>query len=412
MSIKLYIPLFFIFFCSSLTSFAQNAEELFSQARSAAFENKNYTLAKQLAKSAIQKSPDYLDIRIFLGRLYTWEKQADSARREFDWVLQKNADIEDTYVAYANLEFWSHDEEKAFTISQQGLAKFPESVELGILKAKLLSNQKKWTEADQVISKVLANQPANSEARAWANRIRENSAANRIGLNYTFVSFDKQFVDPWHLTSFDYSRQTSIGPVIGRINYANRFNGNGIQYELDVYPRLSNTFSAYISAGYSPNLGVFPQSRSGVSIYANLPKSFEAEAGLRYLFFGNDSWIYTASLGKYYRSLWFNIRTYLSPASGQIGQSFAFTTRYYFGGADDFISLGINTGLSPDEQRNLVLINASNYKLQSNGVSVAFRKSIHSFHVLNVKASWTNQEYQKDTHGQMIELGLGYIRRF
>ncbi|MHA8064965.1 YaiO family outer membrane beta-barrel protein [Aquirufa aurantiipilula] len=412
MSIKLYISLFFLLFCSSIPAYSQQADELFSQARKAAFEQKQYTQAKQLAKKAIQKSPKDYDIRIFLGRLYSWENQADSARREFEWVIQQNPDFEDAYVAYAQVEFWNHEVEKALALSNRGLTKFPQSIELGILKSKFLSSQKKWSEADQVISLVLKNHPDHAEARAWANRIRENSAANRIGLTYTFISFDKQFEDPWHLTSLEYSRQTGIGPMIGRFNYANRFNGNGVQYELDVYPRLSNIFSAYISAGYSANLGVFPQSRSGISIYANLPKSYEAEAGLRYLFFGHNSWIYTASLGKYYRSFWFNVRTYLSPASGQIGQSFAFTSRYYLGGKDDFISLGLNTGLSPDEQRNLVLINASNYKLQSNGISLSYRKSIQTLHVLNVRASWTSQEYQKDTQGRMIELGLGYIRRF
>ncbi len=412
MSIKLYIPLFFIFFCSSLTSFAQNTEELYSQARTAAFESKNYTLAKQLAKSAIQKSPDYLDIRIFLGRLYTWDKQIDSARMVFQQVIQQKADVEDVYIAYANLEFWNDNSEKALILSNQGLSYFPSSVELAILKAKFLNDLNKWAEADQVISEVINMHPKQTEARALAARIRENSSANRIGVNYGFVSFDKQFADPWHLTSLDYSRQTSIGSIIGRINYANRFNSHGVQYEVDAYPRLSDTFMAYISAGYSPNLGVFPQTRAGFSLYANLPKSYEAEAGFRYLQFGDNTWIYTASLGKYVKSFWFNLRTYLTPSSGQVGQSFTFTTRYYVGGTDDFLSLGLSTGLSPDDQRNVVLINASSYKLQSNGLTLAYRRSIKSFHVINLKAGWTNQEYQKDTRGNFIELGVGYIRRF
>lgn len=412
MSIKLSISLFFIFLLGSQISIAQNSDDLFSQARTAAFDHKQYTLAKQLAKAAILKSPDYLEIRIFLGRIYTWEKQADSARLEFDKIIKLNPQVEDVYIAYSNLEFWNDDTEKALTICNQGMSLFQNSVDLAILKAKFLNDLKKWSEADQVISEVLTKHPNQTEARALATRIRENSATNRIGVNYTFVSFDKQFADPWHLTSLDYSRQTSFGSIIGRINYANRFNGNGVQYEVDAYPRLSNTFMAYISGGYSPNLGVFPQTRAGFSLYANLPKSMEAEAGFRYLQFGDNTWIYTASLGKYVKSFWFNLRTYLTPSSGQVGQSFTLTTRYYVGGTDDFLSLGLSTGLSPDDQRNIVLINASSYKLQSNGLTLAYRRSINSFHIINFKASWTNQEYQRDTRGNSIELGVGYIRRF
>ncbi|CAM4132514.1 YaiO family outer membrane beta-barrel protein [Cytophagaceae bacterium 50C-KIRBA] len=412
MSLKLSISLFVIFLCNSFSSLAQNAEELFSQARTAAFEQKQYPLAKRLAKAALQKSPNYYDIRIFLGRIYAWEKQADSARREFDLVLQQKADIEDAYVAYANLEFWNDNSERALLLSNQGLGYFPSSVELAILKAKFLNDLKKWTEANQVISDVLVKYPTQADVRALAIRIRENIFSNRIGVNYTFVSFDKQFDDPWYLTSLDYSRQTSLGSLIGRVNYANRFNENGIQFEVDAYPRLSNTFMAYVSGGYSPNLGVFPQSRAGFSLYANLPKSMEAEAGFRYLQFSDNTWIYTASLGKYYKSYWFNLRTYLTPSSGQLSQSFAFTTRYYVGGTDDFLSLVLSTGLSPDDQRNIVLINASAYKLQSTGLTLGYRRSINSFHIINFKASWTNQEYRKDTRGNAFELGVGYIRRF
>ena len=123
-------------------------------------------------------------------------------------------------------------------------------------------------------------------------------------------------------------------------------------------------------------------------------------------------WIYTASLGKYYKNFWFNLRTYLSPSTNALSQSFSFNTRYYFGGADDYLSLGLSTGLSPDEQRNNILVNASNYKLKSNGLTLGYRKSFKIFNVVSIKAAIENQEYLKDTKGNQFNIGLGYIRRF
>ncbi len=391
---------------------AQNSDDLFTAARKKAFDEKNYPGAIELAKTALLKSPDYNEIRIFLGRLYTWSKKTDSARAEFMAVIAKEPTYDDAYVAYGNLEFWEDNSKKALEITNEGLKYSPKSEPLKLLKAKLLNDLKDWGNAELVIDEVIKNNPKQTEARALAARIRENSAPNKFGLNYDYVYFDKQFADPWHLLSVDYGRQTAMGPIIGRINYANRFNGNGIQFEADAYPRLSKTFQAYVNVGYSPDLGIFPKYRAGFSLYANLNGGFELEGGFRVLHFSENTWLYTASLGKYYKNFWFNLRTYLSSSTNSVSQSFALNTRYYFGGADDYLSLGISTGLSPDEQRNNVLVNATNYKLKSNGLALGYRKSFKTINIISLRAAIDNQEYLKDTRGNQLSLGIGYTRRF
>ncbi len=55
-------------------------------ARNAAFENKNYEKAKELAYQALAQSPGYADIDIFLGRIYAWNHEYDSARVHFTKV--------------------------------------------------------------------------------------------------------------------------------------------------------------------------------------------------------------------------------------------------------------------------------------------------------------------------------------
>ncbi len=410
--IKKFFLFSFLICCSIPFVKAQTADELFTKARNKAFEEKDYESAINLAKIALTKSPDYADIRIFLGRLYTWSKKPDSARIEFATVIAKQPTYEDAYVAYGNLEFWNNNTKRALEITNDGLKNISNSEAILLLKAKLLTDLNDWQNAETIIDQLIKNNPLQTEARALATKIRDNSARNKIGINYDYVYFDKQFDDPWHLLSVDYGRQTSIGPIIGRFNYANRFNGNGLQFEIDAYPHLSNTFQAYLNAGYSADLGIFPQYRAGFSLYANLPSSFELEAGFRFLRFTENTWIYTASLGKYYKNFWFNLRTYLSPSTDDLSQSFAFNTRYYFGGADDYLSLGLSTGLSPDEQRNNILVNASNYKLKSKGLTLGYRKSFKTFNVISLKAAIENQEYFKDTKGNQLSLALGYIRRF
>ncbi len=387
-------------------------DEIFAAARKLAFDDKNYPAAMALAKQALTQSPDYADIRIFLGRLYTWMDKPDSARIAFKEVLVNNPGHEDASLAYGNLEYWNDNSEQALVLTSEGLKYHPASEGLLLLKTKILDDLRRFKEASATLNTLLKLNPQMSEARALAGKIGDIGSKNKIGLSYDFVSFDKQFDDPWHLTSLDFGRQTGLGSITARVNFANRFKTNGTQFELDAYPRISKVFYAYVSGGYSES-GIFPKYRTGFSLYANLPSAFEAEAGFRMLSFGTKTWIYTVSAGKYYKNFWFNLRTYLTPSNNAISQSLAFNTRYYFGGADDYLSIAIGSGLSPDNQRNNILYNGgSTYRLKSNSASLGYRRSINTTNVVFVKAALENQEYLQGTRGNQLELGAGFMKRF
>ncbi|SFD76183.1 outer membrane protein, YaiO family [Chitinophaga sp. CF118] len=414
MNLKIKLLIFIVMVTVSVVS-AQSytADELFQRARTAAFDQKDYPQAIMLCNQALVNSPDYEDIRIFLGRLYTWSKKTDSARIAFTQVLNKEPDNEDASFAYGNLEYWNDNYETALQICNSGLKYHEQSTDLLMLKAKLLNAMRRFAEANTVVTYLLKIDSRNTAARSLADRIKDNSSKNKIGISYDFVKFDKRFDNPWHLASIDYTRQTGIGAVIARINYANRFSTNGTQVELDAYPHISPTFYAYVNGGYSNTVGVFPRYRAGFSLYANLPASFEAEAGFRYLNFGDATWIYTASLGKYYKNYWLNLRTFLTPSNNAVSQSYSLNVRYYFGGADDFFRLGIGTGISPDDPRNNILLNNNkSYKLKSHNISGGFHYSLKKLNVIYLNVSLDYQEYQRDTRGIQLDIGVGYQRRF
>ncbi len=388
-----------------------SSDDLFQMARKSAFSEHDYPKAIDLCKKALEKSPDYSDIRNFLGRIYIWSHFADSARQTLNEVLERHPDNEDAIAALADLEFWNNHSTQALAYCEKGLVYHPRSQSLLLKKAKILNDLARYKEAAAITDTLLKSDPKNAEARALAQQTRYKSAKNQLGLYYDYVYFDKQFNDPWHLVSMDYKRQTSLGAVIGRINYANRFNTNGIQFETDAYPRISRTFYSYLNAGYSHDVGIFPKYRAGFSLYANLPQSFEAEAGFRYLYFSSNTWIYTLSAGKYYKNYWFNFRTYLTPGNSNISQSYTFTTRYYYGGADDYLSLGIGTGISPDDLSNNIQLN-ENYQLKSNKITAGYNHAIKKMHVIFITATLINQEYLPKTYGNQLDIGIGYQKRF
>jgi YaiO family outer membrane protein len=407
---------FFLFFMSINTTIAQenlSADEMFVKARKLAFDDKNYPAAIALTKKALVKSPDYTDIEIFLGRLYTFSDKVDSARVVFIEAMRKNPSYEDTYLAYGNLENWNDQSIKALEIVDKGLGYNPKSESLLILKAKILKSLNRYPEANSVLTQTLKFYPKSTEARSLSQSVAYLSAKNTISIGYIQTNFDKQFDDPWHLGNISYGRQTKLGSVIARYNYANRFKTNGSQFEVDLYPKISQIFYAYVSGGYSNNVGVFPQYRTGFSLYSNLPKSFEAEVGFRTLRFDETTVIYTASLGKYYKNYWFNLRTYLTPSNNSLSQSFSLNVRYYTGGQDDYLSFKIGTGISPDNDRNSVQLNVRNpYKLKSNNASFGYYKSIKQTNLISVNFSYENQEYLPQTRGNQFSVGLGLSKRF
>jgi YaiO family outer membrane protein len=388
-----------------------SAEELFQQARSLAIDKHDHPGARVCINEALVLSPGDPDIRIFSGRLYAWDHQPDSARQAFERVLSEHPKYEDGYIAYADLEYWNDNNSHALALCSRGLDLHAGSTALLQRRAVILSAEHRYAESKAAADSALAADPKNTAVRALLARIREYTSANKIGVAYDHVYFDRQYNDPWELVSIDYSRRTRIGTVVGRLNYANRFRSGGVQGEVDAYPHLSKLFYAYVNFGYSGNEGIFPRYRAGASLYANLPYAFEADGGLRYLYFSDNTWVYTFSVGKYYKSFWFNARTYLVPGGNAISQSFTLTGRWYTGGADDYFSFGVGTGISPDDRSNNQQL-ASPYSLKSHKIDAGWRKSFGKLNIFYVNVQWLDQEYLPKTHGNQVDLGIGYQRRF
>lgn len=386
------------------------ADELFLKARNTAFEQKDYTTSIALAKEALEKAPNYTDISVFLGRLYTWNKDVASARAVFEDLHKKGVTDEDYFIAYSSMEYWNDQNTAALKIIDEGLTNHPSSEALWLLKAKVYFADNEYAEAEKAIDNLLKINPKNTEAIALAVRIKDLSSKNAIGIIYNYSHFDKQFADDWHMVGVSYKRTTSIGSFILRGNYANKFATNGTQIELEAYPRLSKTFYLYVGGGYSEDVGLFPKYRTGVSLNANLPHSFEAEIGYRQLYFTDNIWMYTASVGKYYKNFWFNLRTYITPDNKNISHSYTGTVRYYTKSAQDYFAFQIGTGISPEENRNNLLDNET-FKLRTFKIGAEYNFSIRE-NAFSLGTMYYNQEYRPNEKGNQFDVTLGYTRKF
>lgn len=323
-------------------------DQLYEKARTAAFDEGNYETARRYAFEALSRSPNYHGIRIFLARLYSWESNYEKAEEELNYVLEKDPQNHRALMALLDTQKWSGEMDAALKTANQALKYYPGDTEFMLAKASVLYGMENYGEAEQTYKAILAEDSGNRKAREGLEDSQLKQMKYRAKISYRYDRFRTIF-DPWHFTEFGLTRQTPIGSITGRVEYARRFGTDGVQFNVDAYPSIAPGFYAYVSGGYSQS-PVHPDYRFGFSLYKSLPAAFELEAGIRYLDFGTSQTdIYTISLTKYRGSYLFTARTYLVPSSGGTSRSLNLVARRYFGTAETYISLNGGYGTAPTE---------------------------------------------------------------
>jgi YaiO family outer membrane protein len=178
---------------------------------------------------------------------------------------------------------------------------------------------------------------------------RSTAPLTTIGLDYTYSTFGGT-IDPWHLAAGSLGWRVPQGTFIGRINFANRFDVSGRQYEIDAYPTLGKGRYAYLNAGYS-RATIFPEQRYGAEYFTLLPRAYEASIGVRNLRFQNEQvTLLTGSIGRYIGNYWLALRPYVTQreASG-LTASASLSARRYFADADTYIGARVGAGSAPTE---------------------------------------------------------------
>ena len=141
-------------------------------------------------------------------------------------------------------------------------------------------------------------------------QIASDSLKNSISVHYDHYYFDRPEAKSWNMGSIEYKRVAKSASYIGRLQYADRLNKKGVQLEGESYIVLSKKVYTYFGLGYSPNMPVYPQWRTGATVYVSIPKGWEVEGGYRHLRFDKNIWIGTAGVSKYAGRWLLNVRSF------------------------------------------------------------------------------------------------------
>lgn len=397
-----------------------NADSVFIAARTYA-QNKDYEKAREKCFELLSIYPDYYDARVLVGRTFAWQHEYDSARIEINKVLDKSNYIDAIY-AIIDIENWSGDLPKAIYYCDYGQKHYPANENFMILKARMLLQTKDTNLAQREILHALELSPGNLEAIDLLKEIKKVNILNKVAIQYSYEYYKDPWVRKWNLMNVDYSRQTKLGSVTARMYLGDVvFEGESLfekntskQFELEAYPVISRKNYSYVSYGYSPD-NLFPRHRAGAEIYQKLFNTFELSGGIRYLQFKstegtiNNVFIYTGSVGKYIHNYWFSFRPYLNSKTNGLSQSYYLTARRYLSTKDNFVSLELGSGNSPDDPLNYG-VNFETFKLNMKKIQLSWHQLIADRWIVYLIGAYQNEEYTANLNRDKFsfKLQLGY----
>lgn len=382
--------------------YAGNPDVSFMKAKEIAFSGDRVT-ARDSLHLILSEYPDYADVRNLLAKTYSWDGNYDKARNEFNTIISKEKQNKEVWEAAIRNEIYAENYYIALGLSNKALLYLPDDIDI-------LSLQEK-AEIGVTVAKTV-------EEVIYLDAEAGETSKNAIGVASSVDVFDVIY-DPMVYASVYYNRKTKFGAIIPRINYSNRFQTNGIQYEVDAYPKFSKKINAYLNYGFSKS-EIYPNHRAGAELYANLPNAMEASLGARYLDFNTSQvFVYTGSFGMYRGNYYFSLRPYVTPSakntyniSGNLLVRKYFKDKYNYLGAN--LSYGYASDLKQFKNGTVVLAETLLY-LESQQLNIEYQFTIkENPNLYKASIGVTRQELSFDP-GKFFyaaSIGLDYQFKF
>ena len=343
MSLSKHFSVFTVIFFAVLFCNAQgivyngNPDASFYAARELAFSGQRDS-ARDTLRQVLTKYPEYTDVRCLLAKTYSWDNEFDKARLQFNHITSVERNNKEAWVAAIKNEQYAKNLNIALGMANKALVFLEDDADILKLKTEI-TQQIQEKQLLQNVLKATKNEDTNTQA---------------ITLSTQGEVFDAE-LDAMYYRSLEYKKETNWGVLIPRLTYNRRFNINGIQAEVDAYPKFSKTLSGYFNYGFS-NAAIFPKHRIGGELLKELPKAMELSLGFRHLSFESDNaTILTGSFGIYRGNYYAVVRPYVVPDNRRgLGVSGNVLVRRYLKDGNNF--LGVNLVYGFDTELNQFIV--------------------------------------------------------
>ena len=334
----------------------------FESAYALAYEGKTNT-AHNILYTLINEPETEEETSILWARTLSWRGDYDGARSAFNTILSKNKNNRSAWLGAIKNELYAKNYHTALGLANKALLHKSNDPQLQRLRAiaidginGIVYSDKAWYNVDSKIARS-SSKPKKETAKV-AKRdtlqnvhktpVTEEQLKNTVSVNSSVTFYDKRF-DPITTSSISYNRQTPYGVIIPRINNSNRLGKNGIQLDVDLYPKITKGVYAYLNYGYSES-DLYPNHKMGGDVYYNHKSGIEFSAGGRFINFATkDVKSITNSLGYYTGNYYFSLRSYITPEADNLTNvSGNLLIRKYLKDAENFMGINVGVGFSPE----------------------------------------------------------------
>ena len=327
----------------------QQVSVLFEDAHSLVYEG-SHSKAKKAIETLLEEQVDHLEARKLLARTLSWQGNYERARKEFNQVLSIDKGDKQIWIAAIKNELYANENYIALGLAYKAENYFSNDSEVSRLLKMAYSRVENHVYPKYQKEKS-PEKKAEVQQQAAQSKMKENKPLNRLSVDNMVTVFDQRF-DPMFFSGISYKRQTKFGSIIPRINYSSRLGTNGVQYDIDLYPKFLKRFYAYLNYGYS-NSTIYPRQKVGGDIYVNLPKAIELSFGGRYIQ-TNTREIrgITNSLGHYRGNYYFSLRSFITPESNGLTRiSGNLLVRKYLKDAENYFGISAGMGVEPESRQ-------------------------------------------------------------
>lgn len=316
----------------------------FGLARALAFSGER-TDAILLLNIILEKIPGDPDALLMRGRIYGWNKNYAAAETDILKVTESTPEYSDAWAALGDLYMWSDRPERAVDAYTKYVVLKPDDPQAYISRAKAYVGTRRFTTARTDLNKAQQYGGDETEIDKILRIILRNPAATAWEVSVLFDDNSKA----WNSYETAARREFSSGSIM--------ISANGQKRDVWDSALLTDCYwdlwrRAYGNLRIQTSKAAFlPRMDYLIEIYQGIGTGWEISGGYRRMQYQPAVDIYILSLGLYTESWYFRERIHLSPASGEINQTYLSTARFYFRTIDDYIELTL--GLLNEHHREI-----------------------------------------------------------
>lgn len=375
-----------------------------------------YAEANQIVRGLMERYPYTLQYRnAYVENLLSEaaqqkrQQQPDSAIHTYREVLALNPRDSTALLNLVNMQLERQEYDSAHVYINQSLRWYPQWIDIRQRQAQAFEGQKDFVAAYAAADTVLSLR-ATTEHRNYADYLESRTLKNQFGMHFLRSRYDYSD-DRYDIATLEYIRFFRKGSFGGRINYAGREEGTGLQGEAELYYTHNPKWYSYGYAAFA-NQVVFPQWRLGYTLFRTLRNEGELGLGVRYL--QRDTLRSTsalASVARGFGDFWFNLRGYAVWEADDLTSSFALVGRYYMNNRQDFLSTTIGLGTSPDDRSRLIQFSELT-GLLTRSVAAGYQRTFRYRTTLGLNAAWITQKVGEQRFQNQYDLYITIMRRF